>query len=108
MHRVGGAGLARFAVVVPCGRGPAAPGGRQTQWRVDPQKHRVGSLAVQASSVMGTVSLWNFGWGMGEGDGASQSFCSPAKLNSVFQGSATLSPGVVLPSPLSESRAVDY
>ena len=35
---------------------------------------------VQASSVMGTCSLWNFGWGMGERNGTCQHLCSPAEL----------------------------
>ena len=62
---------------------------------------------MQASLVTGTGSLWSFGWGMGEGNGACQHLCSPAKLSSVFQGSTTLPPGVLSPFPLSESRAVD-
>ena len=43
---------------------------------MDPQKHSLGVCVVQASSVMGTGSLWDFGWGMGKGDGASQHLCS--------------------------------
>ena len=43
---------------------------------MDPQKHSVGHLLGQASSVTVTGSLWNFGWGMGEGDGAGQCLCS--------------------------------
>ena len=30
----------------------------------------LGVCMVQASSLTGTGSLWDFGWGMGEGDGA--------------------------------------
>ena len=41
---------------------------------MDPQKHRVG-CAVQASSLAGTGSLWDFGWGMGEGNGAGERLC---------------------------------
>ena len=37
----------------------------------------LGVCAVQASSVTGTGSLWDFGWGVGEGEGASQRLCSP-------------------------------
>ena len=43
---------------------------------MDPQKHRVG-CAVQASSLAGTGSLWDFGWGMGEGNGAGERLCFP-------------------------------
>ena len=61
-------------LVVSCRRGPAALGGRQA----DPSEgwiHRstaLGVCMVQASSVMGTGSLWDFGWGMREGDGAGE------------------------------------
>ena len=42
-------------------RGPVALGGRQTCWRDDLQMHSLGVCAVQASSVTGTGSLWDFG-----------------------------------------------
>ena len=42
---------------------------------LDPQKYSVGCLC--ASSLAGTGSLWEFGWGMGEGDGSGQRLCSP-------------------------------
>ena len=57
-------GLSKGILVVPCGRGPEALGGRQA----DPWEgwiHRSTALvicAVQVSSVTGTGSLWNFGW----------------------------------------------
>ena len=63
---------------LPCGRGPAAPGGRQA----DPLEgwiHRstaLGVCVVQAISVTGNGSLWNFGWGMGGRVGAGQCLCS--------------------------------
>ena len=63
-------------LVVCFGRGPVAPGGRQNLGGMDPQKHSIRVCTVQASSVMGTGFLWDFGWGMGEGDGASQRLCS--------------------------------
>ena len=37
----------------------------------------LGVCEVQASSLAGTGSLWDFGWGMGEGDGAGKHLCSP-------------------------------
>ena len=37
----------------------------------------LGVCAVQASSVTGTGSLWDFGWGMGEAAGTGQCLCSP-------------------------------
>ena len=77
----GGAGLASFAVGDPLWEGP------YSNWReAGPSKgwiHRStgsGVCEVQASSVIGTGSLWNFGWGMGEGNGACQCLCSPTEL----------------------------
>ena len=36
----------------------------------------LGVCTVQARSVTGTGFLWDFGWGMGEGDGAGEHLCS--------------------------------
>ena len=94
--------------MVPCRRGPAAPGGRQTCWRDGSTEAALGICTVQASLVTGAGSLWNFGRGMGEGNGAPQHVCSPTELSSVFWASTTLPPGVISPSPLSESRAVGF
>ena len=75
---VGGAGLACFAAGGPLREGPCS-----TRREADPSEgwiHRstaFGVCTVQASLVTGTGSLWNFGWGMGEGYGACQSLCSP-------------------------------
>ena len=105
----GGAGLACFVVSGPLREGPCS-----TRREAGPSEgwiHRniaLGVCVVQASLVTGTGSLWNFGWGMGDGNGACQHLCSPAKLSSVFLGSTTLPPGVLSPSPLSKSRAVDF
>ena len=66
--------------VVPCGRGPAAPGGRQTH-------QRDGSTEAQHWAF-----AWCFGCGMGEGDGACRCLCSPAKLSCVFWDSTPLPP----------------
>ena len=53
------------------GRGRVAPGGSQTRRRDGSAEARaLGVCSVQASSLAGTGSLWDFGWGMGEGDGA--------------------------------------
>ena len=74
----GGAGLARFAF-----GGPLWEGLCSTGREADPSEgwiHRSTVLGIcvgQASLVMGTGSLWNFGWGVGEGDGACQRLCSP-------------------------------
>ena len=68
--------------MVPCWRGPATQGGRQACW-LERWIHRstaLGICEVQASSVMGTSSLWNFTWGMGEGNGGCQHLCSPTEL----------------------------
>ena len=74
----GGAGLACFSFGDPLREGPWGTGRE-----LDPLEgwiHRstaLGVCAVQASSVKGTDgSLWDFGWGMGEGDGAGKCLCS--------------------------------
>ena len=106
---VGGAGLACFALGGPQQEGPCSTGreaGRPVG-RMDPQKHSVGCLRGAIKFVRRTGSLWDFGWGMGEGDGAGQSLCSPTELSSVLQGSTPLPPSVLSPSR-SPSRAVDF
>ena len=63
----------------------SASGGTLRHWEgvtttaggMDLQKHSLGVCAVQASSLAGTGSLWDFGWGMGGGDGAGECLCSP-------------------------------
>ena len=75
-----GARLACFAISGPLQEGPCS-----TRREADLSEgwiHRRTTLdvcAVQASSVMGMCSLWNFIWGMGEGDGTCQCLCSPAE-----------------------------
>ena len=75
---VGGAGLAHFAAGGPLREGPCSTGRE-----ADPLEgwiHRstaLGVCPVQASSLTGTGSLWDFGWGMGQGDGAGEHLCSP-------------------------------
>ena len=64
---------------------------------MDPQKHSIGCL--QASSLAGTGSLWDFGWGMGEEDGAGEHLCSPPSC-------ALLSRAQQLSLPLSSSPPV--
>ena len=74
----GGADSACFALGGPLRGGPCSPGRE-----ADPSEgwiHRstvLGVCAMQARSVTGTGSLWDFGWGMGGGDGAGQRLCSP-------------------------------
>ena len=74
---VGGVGLASFASGDPLQEGPCSTGreaGPSEAWI-----HRstaLGICPVQASLVTGTGSLWDFGWWMGEGDGACQLLCS--------------------------------
>ena len=54
------------------------------QWRESDQllefwlrrSTELGVCVEQASSLAGTGSLWDFGWGMGEGDGAGERLCS--------------------------------
>ena len=71
----GGAGSALFAFSVPLWEGPCST--RREADLLEGWIHRstaLGVCAVQASSVMGTGSLWDFGWGLGEGDGVSGPF----------------------------------
>ena len=65
-----GQALLALPPLVYFGRGPAAPGG------IFCRSTKLGVCVVEASSVTGTGSLWDFGWGMGEGDGAAQPLCS--------------------------------
>ena len=66
--------------MVPCGRVPATLGGRQALRGMVHRSTALGICAAQAISVMGTCSLCNFGWGMGEGNGAYQNLFSPSEL----------------------------
>ena len=74
----GGAGSACLSFGDPLQEGPCGSGRESV-----PQEgwiHRstaLGVCEVQASSLTGTGSLWDFGWGMGEGDGAGERLCSP-------------------------------
>ena len=61
-----------------------AAGGSQTHRRdgsaeaqMDLQSTALGVCVVQASSLAGTGSLWDFGWGLGGGDGAGERLCFP-------------------------------
>ena len=70
---VGGADSACFASSGPLQEGPCSTGRE-----ADPSEgwiHRSSvECAVQARSVRETGSLWDFGWGIGEGDGAGEHF----------------------------------
>ena len=75
---VGGADLALFAVDGLLGEGPCS-----TRREAGPSEgwiHRstaLGLCRMQTSLVTRTGSLWNFGWGMGEGNVACQGLCYP-------------------------------
>ena len=56
----------------------------------------LGVCTVQASSLTGIGSLWDFGWGMGEGDGSGEHLCS-------LPSCALLSRAQQLSLPLSSS-----
>ena len=95
---LGGAGLASFALSGLLWEGPCSTG-READL-LEGSIHRstaLGGCTVQASSVTGTGSLWNFSWGMGEGNGVCQCLCSAAELSSVFQGLTTLPPSAAGP-----------
>ena len=78
MHRGGRGRLSSLFLGDLLREGPCG-----TQRESDPPEgwiHRstaLGVCKVQARSLAGTVSLWDFGWGMGEGDGAGQHLCFP-------------------------------
>ena len=77
----GGAGSACFALAGLLREGPCCTRREADPW--EGWNHRsaaLGICAVQGNSVMGTGSLWNFGWGIGEGNGACQCLCPPAGL----------------------------
>ena len=83
----------------------SASGGALWHWEgvrpaggMDPQKHSLGVCVMQASSLAGTGSLWDFGWGMGEGDGTGERLCSLPNCALWSRGSATLPPFVLQPS----------
>ena len=75
---VGGAGSARFSFGDLLWEGPCGTG-RESDlpegWIC--RSTALGVFAEQASSLAGTGSLWDFGWGVGEGDGAGERLCSP-------------------------------
>ena len=79
MHGAGGAGLASFSLGDPLQEGPCGSG-RELDLLPEVWLRRSTELGVcveRASSLAGTGYLWDFGWGMGEGDGAGERLCSP-------------------------------
>ena len=76
---VGGAVSSCFSFGDPLREGPCGTG-RESDPPPEGRIHRstaLGVCVVQASSLTGTGSLWDFAWGMGEGDGAGEHLCSP-------------------------------
>ena len=83
----GGAGLASFAIGGALQEGPCSTG--REAGPLEGWIHRSKALAVcmvQASSVMGSGSLWNFSWGMGE---RKSIFNILRKLHTAFHSSYT-------------------
>ena len=74
---------------------------------MDPQKHSIGCL--HGASKFGEGNWFPLEFQLGDGRGK---WRLPAPLFShralSFQGSTTLPPGILSPSPFSESRAVDF
>ena len=80
---MGGAGSARFSFRDLLREGPC--GTRRESGPLEgwiPRNTALDVWEVQASSLTGTGSIWDFGCGMGEGDGAGEHLCSPTKLSS--------------------------
>ena len=78
---MGEAGSACFSFGDPLREGPC---GTRRESDLPPmgwilRSTTLGVCVVQASSLTGTGSLWDFGWGMGEGDGAGEHLCSPPR-----------------------------
>ena len=75
----GGAGLTHFSLGDPLQEGPC--GSRRESdllkevWLC--RSTVLGVCSERASSLTGTGSLWDFGWGVGKGDGAAKRLCSP-------------------------------
>ena len=100
MHGAGGAGLDRFSLGDPLQEGPCGSG-RESDPLLEVWLRRsteLGVCAEGASSLAGTGSLWDFGWGMGEGDGTGERLCSLPNCALWSRGSATLPPFVLQPS----------
>ena len=73
----GGAGSARFSFGDLLQEGPCGTGRESDpleRWIC--RNTALGVCSVQASSLTGTGSFWDFGWGMGRGDGAGKRLCS--------------------------------
>ena len=102
---LGGAGLARFAIGGPLREGPQREGGRSVRG-MDPQKHSVGHLRGARKLSDGNWFHLAFRLGDGRGRWRWPALLFPSELSSVFPGSTTLPPSVLLPSP-SPSRDVD-
>ena len=62
---------------------------------------------VQASSLTGTGSLWDFGWGMGEGDGAGEHLCSPPSC-ALLSGAQQLSLPLSCSPPVLRADLLTY
>ena len=78
MHRgTGGAVSARFSFGDPLQEGLCGIGRESDLPQEGWIRRSRAFCAVQASSLAGTGSFWDFGWGMGEGDGVGECLCSP-------------------------------
>ena len=65
------------------------------------------AVHVQASSLTGTGSLWDFGWGMGEGDGAGEHLCSPPSC-ALLSGAQQLSLPLSCSPPVLRADLLTY
>ena len=69
-----------------------AAGGSQIRCRrFGSAEAQLGVCLERASSLAGTGSLWDFGWGMGEGDVAGKRLCSPRQTELCHPGTQQLS-----------------
>ena len=105
----GGAGSAHFSFCDPLWEGPCGTG-RESDLPPEGWIRRstaLGVFAVQASSLAGTGSLWDFGWGMGEGDRAGKRLCSPPSY-ALSSGAQQLSLPLSSSTPVLRAELLAY
>ena len=103
----GGAGSPRFSFGDLLWEGPC---GTRRESDLPPEGWICRSTPLHGASKFPDRNWFPLEFWLGDGRGRWPWRASlfPAKLSSVSQGSTTLPPSVLLPSPLSKSRAVDF
>ena len=105
---MGGAGSAHFSYGDLLWEGPCSTR-RESDLRREGWIRRstaLGVCVVQASSLTGTGSLWDFGWGMGGGDGPGKRLCSSPSC--VLSSGVNNSPCRCPPASRSPAKLLPY